>query len=122
MQYMIMFYNTIEHQTAPADPQQKQAYYGAWGAYIGAMKAAGVTRGGEELQSPQTATTVRLRGGSRQVQDGPFAESKEQLGGFMVIEVATLDDALAWAARSPTAATGAVEVRPVVLAPLQAAS
>ena len=86
------------------------------------MKAAGVTRGGEELQSPQTATTVRLRGGSRQVQDGPFAESKEQLGGFMVIEVATLDDALAWAARSPTAATGAVEVRPVVLAPLQAAS
>ena len=121
MQYMMMFYDTAENRTPPTDPQQKQAYFGAWGAYMGALHAAGVTRGGEQLQGPHAATTLRLRNGTRQVQDGPFADSKEQLGGFVVIEVASLDDALAWAARSPTAATGAVEVRPVVLAPLQAA-
>ncbi len=120
MQYMMMFYDTAENRTPPSDPAAKQAYFGAWGAYMGAMKAAGVTVNGDQLQGPQMATTVRLRNDKRQVQDGPFADSKEQLGGYMVIDVPTLDDALEWAARCPTAATGVVEVRPIVPMPPQA--
>ena len=72
---------------------------------------------GHGLQLPHTATTLRQRDGQRQVQDGPFADSKEQLGGYFVIDVPRLDDALEWAARCPTAATGAVEVRPVMSPP-----
>lgn len=119
MQYMLMFYDTAENQNPPADPVAAQAYFGAWGAYAGALAKSGVMRGGEKLDSPNAATTLRLRGGTRQVQDGPFADTKEHLGGYMLVEVPTLDDALAWAARAPTAATGAVEVRPVTPAPLR---
>lgn len=115
MQYMLMFYNTLENQTPPTDPVKMQAYFGAWGAYMGAMKSAGVMLNGDGLQAPSTATTLRVRDGKRQVQDGPFADSKEQLGGYFVINVPTLDDALEWAARSPTAPTGAIEVRPVIV-------
>ena len=68
--------------------------------------------GGSALQPPAVATTVRQRDGKRQVQDGPYAETKEQLGGYYEIEVADLDTALDWAARCPAASTGAVEVRP----------
>jgi hypothetical protein len=119
MQYMMMFYDTAENRTPPTDAAQKQAYFGAWGAFMGAMKAAGIFVNGDQLQSPATATTVRLRDNKRQVQDGPFADTKEQLGGYVVIDVPSLDVALQWAARCPTAATGAVEVRPVVAMPLQ---
>jgi len=68
--------------------------------------------GGSALQPPAVATTVRQRDGKRQVQDGPYAETKEQLGGYYEIEVADLDTALDWAARCPAATTGVVEVRP----------
>ena len=68
--------------------------------------------GGAALQPPAVATTVRQRDGKREVQDGPYAEAKEQLGGYCVIDVPDLDQALAWAARCPAASTGAVEVRP----------
>ena len=119
MQYMLMFYDTAENQNPPADPVAAQAYFGAWGAYAGALANSGVMRGGEKLDSPNAATTLRLRGGTRQVQDGPFADTKEHLGGYMLVEVPTLDDAMAWAGRAPTAATGAVEVRPVTPAPLR---
>lgn len=117
MQYMLTFYTATQSPDAPVDPAARQAYLGAWGAYMGAMKGAGVMVNGHGLQPPHTATTVRIVGGKRQVQDGPFADSKEQLGGYFVIEVATLDDALEWAARSPAAAIGAVEVRPVLVPP-----
>lgn len=113
MKYMLMFYDTLAN-TWPA-PADMQAHYGAWGAYAGAMGQAGIVVAGHGLQAPHTATTLRLRDGVRQVQDGPFADSKEQLGGYFVIDVPTLDDALAWAARSPTAAAGTVEVRPVLV-------
>ena len=117
MQYMLTFYNTPANLAAPADPVARQAYYGAWGAYMGAMEAAGVMVNGHGLQPPHTATTLRMSGGKRQIQDGPFADSKEQLGGYFVINVASLDEALEWAARSPAAVTGAVEVRPCLLPP-----
>ena len=68
--------------------------------------------GGTGLQPPSLATTIRLRAGKRQVQDGPFADTKEQLGGYYVIEVPGLDQALDWAARCPSATNGSVEVRP----------
>ena len=69
--------------------------------------------GGEPLQVPETGTTVRLKDGKRRVQDGPFADTKEQLGGFMILELPSLDVALDWAARCPAASGGAVEVRPL---------
>jgi hypothetical protein len=117
MQYMLMFFDSAENQTPPTDPAQAKAYFGAWMAYVGALQASGVAVSGHGLQSRLTATTVRLRGNARQVQDGPFADTKEQLGGYFVIDVPNLDDALEWAARCPAAVTGAVEVRPVVLPP-----
>lgn len=117
MKYMLMFYDTADNQGTPSSPEAAKARFGAWGAYMGAMQGAGVVVAGHGLQLATTATTLRLREGRRLVQDGPFADSKEQLGGYFVIEVPTLDDALAWAARSPAAATGAVEVRPVMIPP-----
>jgi hypothetical protein len=78
------------------------------------MAQAGVIVNGDGLQGPHTATTVRIRDGKRLVQDGPFADAKEQLGGYFVIEVPDLDTALEWAARAPSAATASVEVRPVM--------
>ena len=79
-----------------------------------AMAKAGVLKDSRGLQPTSAATTVRVRSDKTQVLDGPYADSKEQLGGFHIIEVADLDAAIAWAARSPTALHGVVEVRPVV--------
>jgi hypothetical protein len=81
------------------------------------LQAAGIVVAGHGLQAPSTATTLSIRGEKRYIQDGPFADSKEQLGGYYVINVPSLDVALEWAARSPTAATGKVEVRPVLAPP-----
>ena len=95
-----------------ADKQQTMKEYGEFG-----QAAAAVMRGGAALYPTGTATTVRLhggKGGDRVTTDGPFAETKEVLTGFYLFECADLDEALAWAARIPAAATGAVEVRPVI--------
>ena len=112
MQFMLMFFDSAANQAY--NPVPGQDAMAAWGAYAGAMGQAGIIKAGHGLQGRETATTLRVRDGVRQVQDGPFADTKEQLGGYFVIDVASLDDALAWAARSPTAATGTVEVRPVL--------
>lgn len=87
----------------------------AWGAYTKALIEAGVLVGGAALMPSHAATTLRLVEGRRDIQDGPYADTKEQLGGFYLIEVPDIDTALEWAARNPAAATGAVEVRPVHL-------
>ena len=89
MKFMLMFFDTAVQQGHSAESTQA-------------------------LQGRETATTRRVRDGMRQVQDGPFADTKEQLRGYFVIDVPTLDDALARSARSPTAATGTVEIRPVL--------
>ena len=86
-------------------------------AYVDAIHKAGIWVSGGGLQPPVTGTSLRLRGDKRQVQDGPFADTKEQLGGFLVIEVPDLDTALSWAARAPCASTGGVEVRPLLKPP-----
>jgi len=93
---------------------ESEAYWGAWRAYMGAMAGAGVMRGGNALLPAATAVIVRRQGEAPQVLDGPYAETKEQLGGYVVLEVPDMETAITWAARCPCAATGAVEVRPVM--------
>lgn len=112
MTYTILIYETPAELDARTDGKRKDTYWGAYRAYTKALADAGVMVGGAGLQPPAVATTVRQRDGKREVQDGPYAESKEQLGGYYVIDVPDLDRALEWAARCPAASTGAVEVRP----------
>jgi hypothetical protein len=121
MQYMLIMTETAAELAKRNDPRQAPTYWGAWGAYVEAIRKAGIVVNGDGLQPPETATTIRVRDGKRLVQDGPFADSKEMLGGYFIIEVANLDVALDWAAKSPAATGGAVEVRPV-LPPMTAPS
>ncbi len=112
MKYVMLIYETPPNLESRKDPE-RDSYTAAWRAYHKALVAAGAYVGGAPLKDAATATTVRLRDGRRHVQDGPFAEAKEQLGGFAILDVASLDAALEWAARCPAAASGAVEVRPM---------
>lgn len=114
MQFMLIMTETAEETARRTDPNESGAYWGAWNTFITAMAEAGIVVNGDGLQGPHTATTVRVRDGRRVVEDGPFADSKEQLGGYFVIEVPDLDTALDWAARSPSALAASVEVRPVL--------
>ena len=113
MKYILMDYVNEAGwpQLANAD---KERWLGAYMAYMEAMKKAGVLQSSAGLQPTSTATTVRVADGKAQVLDGPYADSKEQLGGFHIIDVADLDAALSWAARCPTALHGVVEVRPIM--------
>jgi hypothetical protein len=115
MKYTILVYETAHEMGARADERRQPAYWGAYRAYTQALQQAGIMTGGSGLQPPSVGTTLRQRDGKRQVQDGPYADTKEQLGGFYEIDVPDLDTALDWAARCPAAATGAVEVRPNLL-------
>lgn len=113
MQYILMDY--VNESGWPQLTRDEQLHWlGAYRAYMEAMAKAGVLRGGSGLHPTAAATTVRVVDGRAQVLDGPYADTKEQLGGFHVIEVPDLDAAIAWAARSPTALHGVVEVRPVM--------
>ena len=114
MKYMMLIYET-EADFAARTNEKKETYWAAWRAYHKALVDAGVLVNGNALQPYSTATTVRSKGGKRQVQDGPYAETKEQLGGFIILELPSLDAALDWAARCPAAATGAVELRPILV-------
>lgn len=111
MKYAICIYETAD-DFAARNSAKAPEYWGAWKAYAAALGAS--LTGGSALQAPVTATTLSVRNGKRQVQDGPYADTKEQLGGFMLIEAANLDEALDWAARCPAAASGRVEVRPAL--------
>jgi hypothetical protein len=116
MKYVMVIYETQENLEA-REQGVSNPYIAAWRTYYKALVAAGVfAGGGAPLKDSATATTVRTRNGRRLVQDGPFAEAKEQLGGFMVLEAPSLDAVLEWAARCPAAATGTVEVRPMDVA------
>jgi hypothetical protein len=114
MQYAILIYEKDADFGARTDAGRQADYWAGWRAYGQALTEAGIMKGGLPLQGPGAGTVVRVNGGSRQVQDGPYADTKEQLGGFYIIDVADLDAALAWAARCPAASSGAVEVRPVL--------
>ncbi len=114
MQYAIMFYEGDAEFAERNDPEKGQANWAAWGAYAKAIAESGLMRGGAGLQSPSTATVLRMKDGKKHVQDGPYADTKEQLAGFFVLEVPNLDAALEWAAKSPALANGQVEVRPLI--------
>lgn len=120
MQFMIMHYESASENAKRTHPTQAAEYWGGWNAFIGAMAQAGIIVKGDGLLGPETATTVRVRDGKRTVQDGPFADTKEQLGGYFVIEVPDLDTALSWAVRAPCVHDGSVEVRPVLVMPPKA--
>ena len=119
MQYMILFNETARDFALRSDPARAPAHMGAWAAYIDAMAKAGIIVHGNGLMPPETGTIVRVRNGVRSlqdgaVQDGPYADSKEQVGGYFILEVPDLDTALEWAARSPSASYASAEVRPVM--------
>ncbi len=114
MQYLILAAESDADFDARTDPDRAAAYWAGWEAYIAALTESGVMTGAGGLEPPSAATTVRLRDGQRVVHDGPYADTKEQLGGYFVIDVPDLDAALEWAARCPSAATGSTEVRPLM--------
>src|SRR5262245_12650332 len=101
MQYAILIYEKDADFSDRTDGQRQEAYWAGWRAYGKALTEAGIMRGGAPLQGPHTGTTVRIEGSRRHVQDGPYADTKEQLGGFYLIDVADLSAALEWAARCP---------------------
>jgi hypothetical protein len=113
MKFLALIYND-ESGYADVTPEQGAAVTQAYGEFTEAAIAAGVYLGGDGLQPTATATTVRVRDGGRVLTDGPFAETKEQLGGYYALECRDLDEALEWAARIPGAANGSVEVRPII--------
>lgn len=109
---MMMVLEDDDAFSARDDEARSSEYWASWSAYRAALTDSGVLTGGAPLEPPTTATTVRVHHGQPDVQDGPFADSKEQLGGYLVIDVPDLDAALEWAARCPSAA---VEVRPLLV-------
>jgi hypothetical protein len=112
MQYILLDY--VNESGWPILTRAEQEHWlGAYKAYMQAMTKAGVLKTSSGLKPTSSATTVRVKDGKTQALDGPYADSKEQLGGFHIIEVADLDAAISWAARSPTALHGIVEVRPL---------
>ncbi|QJR13709.1 YciI family protein [Usitatibacter palustris] len=116
MEYMILIYGD-EGAWARMDESQLNAAYGEYMAYTQELVSAGVLRGGSELKPVSTATTVTARGGKMRATDGPYAETKEQLGGYYLIDVANLDEAVKWAGKCPAAKEGYCEVRPLSPSP-----
>jgi hypothetical protein len=112
MQYIFMLYSEEAGWSRLTAAEQKQ-WMGAYEAYTEALKKAGVLKGGNHLESSSAATTVRVTIGKAQVLDGPFIDSKEQLGGYFIIDAPDLDTAISWAVRCPGASHGVVEVRPL---------
>ncbi len=112
MQYLLLL-NAEEAGFMRMTPEQQQQGMAAYMAYTEALSKAGALRGSNRLQPVSTATTVRVVDGKTQVLDGPYADSKEQLGGYYLIDAPDLDAALSWAARCPGAHHGIVEVRPI---------
>ena len=112
MQFMALIYGDEGSWESLAEDERRRVY-DRYGAFADEARAAGVLAGGEELGATSGATTVRVRGGQAFVTDGPYAETKEALGGYFLLECRSWDEALDWAAKIPAAESGAIEVRPV---------
>jgi hypothetical protein len=110
--YMLLMYNPADRDYAPS-PEEIRAEHPKWAQFATDLHAAGALVSNHGLQGPDAATTVRVRDGQAQITDGPFAETKELLAGYFVIETEDLDGALEWAQRVPSVRYGAVEIRPV---------
>jgi hypothetical protein len=113
MRYLCLIYDE-EKKLATLSKSESDAFMGEYFAFTDGIKASGHYRAGEALQPVETATTVRVRNGKVGTTDGPFAETKEQLGGFYMIEARDLNDAIQVAAKIPSAKIGSVEVRPIM--------
>ena len=113
MRYAMLIY-TSETEDAKRTPEEQQANMTAYYNFTQEVNESGAYNGGEALQSINTATTVRVSEGKILTTDGPFAETKEQLGGFYILNCANLDEAIELAAKIPAAAQGSVEVRPIM--------
>jgi hypothetical protein len=116
MQYMLLIYGD-ESGMARSTPEQMTQTIGAYRAFTEALVAAGALVSADRLQPTANATTVRASNGAMQLHDGPFAETKEQLGGYYLVEAPDLDAALGWAKKCPGATFGSVEVRPIFAMP-----
>ena len=116
MQYMLLIYGN-ESEAAKATPSDMATMMAEYGAFSKGVAQSGHLRGGDALKPSSTATTVRVREGRTLTTDGPFAETREQLGGFYLVEAADLDEAIGIAARIPGARHGSIEVRPVMELP-----
>jgi hypothetical protein len=112
MRYMLLIYGD-ESGWGNLSEADQETEMGKWYAYTEEMQKAGVSTQGDALQPTSTATTVRDNGGEPLVTDGPFAETKEQLGGYYVLDVADLDEAIKWAHKCPAATSGTIELRPI---------
>ncbi len=114
MQYLLTIYDNEARAAAnPPTPEAMQE----WFAFTESIKSTGHYVGGNALQPTAVATSVRVRDGQTLLTDGPFAETREQLGGYYLVEAANLDEATAIAARIPSARTGTIEVRPIMVIP-----
>ncbi len=113
MRYLLMIYDDEAGFEAASDAD-REAMRQAYGTVASGWEERGVIRGGDELAPTASATTVRIRSGERLVTDGPFAETKEQLGGYFIVDVADLDAAIELAAQLPGAHSGSIEVRPIL--------
>ena len=113
MQYLLLIYSD-EKAGADVSKAEMDAWMGEYVAYTDALQKAGVMLAGEALHPTSAATTVRVQNGKRVTTHGPFAETKEQLGGYYVLNCNNLDEAIEWAAKCPGARAGSIEVRPVV--------
>jgi hypothetical protein len=114
MQYMLLIYGDESSWDSRSDQERGQIFQ-AYGAFTEELRQSGSMVAGDALQPTQTATTVRVQDGEALTTDGPFAETKEQLGGYYLIEADSLDEAIEWAAKVPGARHGSVEVRPVMV-------
>jgi hypothetical protein len=114
MKYLCLIYDE-EKKMAGMSKSEGDAFMGEYGAFTASVKSSGHYLGGEALQPVQTATTIRSRNGKVSTTDGPFAETKEQLGGFYLIEAKDLNDAIQVASRIPSVKTGSIEVRPIMV-------
>jgi hypothetical protein len=112
MQYLLMIYGDETSWPRMTQVQQEQGV-AAFAAYTEALKKAGVHKGSNRLRPTNTGTTLRTVDGKAQVLDGPYADTKEQLGGYYLIDVPDLDSAISWASRCPAMQYGSVELRPI---------
>jgi hypothetical protein len=113
MKYLCLIYDE-EKKLGAMSQAESDAFMREYFAFSDGIRKSGHMLHGEALKPVETATTVRVRNGKISTTDGPFAETKEQLGGYMLIECASLDEAITWAARCPSAAHGSIELRPLV--------
>jgi hypothetical protein len=121
MQYMLLIYDD-EQAWQKLSEDERNSLYAAYGAFTNEVREKGALVAGEQLQPTSSATAVRVRDGKQVVTDGPFAETKEQLGGYYLIDVESVDEALEWAAKIPSARLGTIEVRPLVQMPVESSA